>query len=183
MLKYIIALLLITFNITANDLSVSQHNFKLSSGDFGMEIREMLNTRKDHIQIGYNGITNLSLEYRYADAEQTENRIRATYDTYTWKWVSLSSRFEQRIFEDDGMKFRFRQIVDIEVPLKERVALWVEFQPGLTLNKMTLDTQTRLGIAYKIKSNVVITPFIQMNTNKDFDRQTSWFGTTLKIDF
>jgi len=183
MLKYIITLLTIVSTVAASDFAVSQHNFKLSSGDFGMEVREMLNTRKDHIQFGYNGIADLSLEYRYADAEQTENRLRATYELYTWQWVTLSPRLEYRLFEDDGMKVRFRQIIDIEVPVHDKVTLWAELQPGLTFNKLRIDTQTRIGAYYKIKPNVLIGPFLQMNTNKNFDRESSWLGTNLVIDF
>jgi len=175
-------MLLLPFAAVAqSDFETSQHNFKFQYKDFTSEVRQMTRKRKDHIQIGYNW-RGFNPEYRYADASNTENRFRVTHKLYGNKHICINPRMEYRLFEKGDSHFRFRLKTTIKYDI-QRFSLFVEFQPGWNLNRSEIDTQTRAGFYYKLNDRLKFGPFIQINTDKDFNRKTSWFGTNMSVSF
>jgi|TARA_R110000787_G_scaffold7157_3_gene24636 hypothetical protein len=181
-MKYLLLVVIVAFSFSsaAADFETSQHNFDFEMNQVSLQVRQMTEQRKDHIQVGYK-LKDVKIEYRYVDAKDTEQRFRATYSLFGNKNLSIKPRLEYRLFNDKDSVFRLRNKVVLKHSVKDFV-LWIELQPGLTLNDMSIDTQTRTGFNYKMNKNVSFGPFFQLNTN-NLDRKSSWIGTNFLIKF
>ena len=191
MLKTIFAILAIAFLpslASAEDFKTSQHNFKFKSGAFDGEIRQTLDSDKDHIQLGYT-INDLNIQFRHVDSANEEKRVRATYKLFENDNFYFRPRVEFRHFQSSDDYWRIRQIIGVKHKF-DNVKVYAEFQPSWNLGKQGSDDdfkmdsgQFKIGSDVKLSDKVSFGPFIQLDTDKHFNKQDMFIGTNLEIKF
>ncbi len=174
----------------ADDFEKSQHNFRLRSGDYGIELREEINSNKDHIQFSYFGLKNTEIRLRYVDnLGSKEYRPQISYMVYDNKTFFFKPRLDYRHFAGDNPDyFSFRTSFGSFHNLNSNYRAWTEVNPIWDFgqskeNDMTLDkAQFRLGVEY-MTSKVRVGPFIQYETNGHFDHTDTFLGTNLFLTY
>jgi hypothetical protein len=193
MKKLILAIMLAmtTSFVAAEDFKTSQHNFKFRSGDFGGEVRQEVNSTKDHIQITYYGVENLALDYRHVDnQDNVENRIRGTYSLYDNGTFWFKPRLEYRQFEGNSDDYwRARAIIGARHLINKDTTVWVDSQLSWNFGSgqdgnIKIDTnQARFGIDYSVNEKLLVGSFIQYETDKDWNKTGVFLGTTFSVNF
>ena len=185
-----IALAMTTSLASAGDFDTSQHNFKFRSGNFGGEVRQEVNSPKDHIQISYFGIDNLKLDYRYVkNPKDVEQRVRGTYELFDNGVLFFKPRIEYRHFEASNNYLRLRSIIGARKVLAEDVTLWADtqtswnFGKGQTNNSAIDSNQARIGIDYQVSRKLQLGTFIQYDTNEDWNKKGVFLGTNFSYIF
>jgi len=174
----------------ADDFDTSQHNFKLKQDKISLEYRETLDSDKDHLQLGYDISNNVTLEYRYVDADDIENRFRIKA---LHKWsdsLTVGSKIEYRSFQDADDHYRFIPIIRLSTGSLHGMNGYVNFEPRFNFGKqgesndLGVDaTQTKVGFDYNLTDTLTVGPFLQYETDGNFDKTDVFFGTAVSVNF
>lgn len=174
---------------SAADFETSQHNFQIESGDYSLEVREEINSQKDHIQVGYTGINKLKLEARYVDkANDAEYRVRGTYNLISTNNFYFKPRIEYRHFETSTDYWRVRTKFGAKFNYAN-MKFYGEFQPawnfgGDKTNDAKMDSsEFSIGIDTKVNDKITFGPFLLYETDKNFNKTNVFLGTNLKVKF
>ena len=181
---------LATTLLLADDFEKSQHNFRVRSGNHGLELREEINSDKDHIQYSYFGVKNTEMRMRYVDnLESKEYRPQVSYMMYRGQHLFLKPRLDYRYFIGEKPDyFSFRTSFGWDYFLSPKHRLWSEINPIWEFgqgreNDFNLDkAQFRLGVDY-VMSDIIVGPFIQYETNNHFERTDTFLGTNVTLKF
>jgi hypothetical protein len=175
----------------AEDFETSQHNFKFRSGDVGGEVRQEINSTKDHIQVTYYGVEKLALDYRHVDNQiNVENRIRGTYSLYDNGTFWFRPRLEYRQFEGNIDDYwRVRAIIGARHLINKDITVWTDtqlswnFGSGQDGNIEIDSNQVRFGIDYSMNKKLLVGSFIQYETDKNWQNTDTFLGTKFSVNF
>ena len=188
------ALLGLSVNAYSDDnWNTSEHNYNLSSGKWGLEIRTMGNDDYDHVEGKYKLADNLELALRYAeDGVDTEIRPKLTHKILKAGPLSLAHRIEYRYFEgtkDDN--WRYRGIIGLKAG-----NAWLKWQPrwefgaGKTGDAKIDDVKWQAGYDFTLakdeNSSVKFTPYVEYLTageDADWAKTHMILGTRLAVKF
>lgn len=171
----------------------SEHNYNISSGKYGLEIRTYGNDDYDHVEGKYKLTDSLELALRYAeDGTNTEIRPKLTHKIMKVGPLSLGHRIEYRYFEgtkDDN--WRYRGIVGLKAG-----GAWIKMQPrwtfgaGKTGDAKIDDVKWQAGydvtLAKDDNSSVKFTPYVEYLTageDGDWAKTHMILGTKLSVKF
>jgi hypothetical protein len=184
-------ILLLTFSTAAysEDFEKTQLNFRVRSGDYGLEIREEIRAEKDHIQLSYFGIKATEIRLRYVDSiDAKEWRPQISHFVYQSDRFFFRPRLDYRYFLGEAPDyFSFRSSVGSRIKINHQLDVFTEVNPiwdfgGGKPNDTQLDKiQFRLGITNHLK-NLELSPFIQYETDGDLNHTTTFLGMTMTLD-
>jgi hypothetical protein len=187
--KFIIILLL-AFSTAAysEDFEKTQLNFRMRSGDHGLEIREEIRAEKDHIQLSYFGIKATEIRLRYVDSiDAKEWRPQISHFVYQSDRFFFRPRLDYRYFLGETPDyFSFRSSVGSRIKINHQLDVFTEVNPiwdfgsGKPKDTRLDKIQFRLGITNHLK-NLELSPFIQYETDGNLDHTTTFLGTTLTL--
>lgn len=191
-MKKIVAILAIFLcsQASADDFEKSQLNFRVRSGDYGLELREEINSNKDHVQISYFGVKNVEMRFRYVDnINSKEYRPQISYMLYQGNNFFLKPRLDYRYFLGNNPDyFSFRSTFGGGYTISPKYRLWSEVNPIWDFgqdkkNDFSLDkAQFRFGMTYT-NSDIKIEPFIQYETTGHFKHTDTFLGTNFTLTF
>jgi len=174
----------------AGDFDTSQHNFKLKQDKVSLEYRETLDSDKDHLQLGYDITDNVTLEYRYVDSADIENRFRIKAKHKWSEMLTVGTKVEYRKFQDADDYYRLIPIIRLSTGKLVNMEGYVNFEPRFNFGKqgesndLRVDTtQTKIGFDYNLTDKVTVGPFLQYETDGDFDKTDVFFGTAVSVNF
>jgi hypothetical protein len=174
----------------AENFEKSQHNFRVRSGDYGLELREEINSNKDHIQFSYFGIKQTEMRLRYVDnIGSKEIRPMISYMVYQNKNFFFRPRLDYRYFLGEKPDyFSFRTSFGTRFDINNQYNFWTvvnpiwDFGQGKT-NDTNLDKiQFRLGVERQF-GKLRFSPFIQHETDGHFIHTDTFLGTTATLDY
>lgn len=172
----------------ADDFEKTQYNFKVRSNDYGLELREEINSNKDHVQISYFGFNNTEIRLRYVDnIGLKEYRPQISYVVFRNENFFFRPRLDYRYFLGDSPNYySFRTTVGARYRLNQNYHVWSEVNPIWDLgsgksNDAVLDkAQFRLGFDYAYK-DIQVAPFLQYETTGDLHHTDTFLGTTVTL--
>ena len=173
--------------------NTSEHNYNLSSGSWGLEVRTMGNDDYDHVEGKYKLTDSLELALRYAeDGTDTEIRPKLTHKIMKAGPLSLAHRIEYRYHEgvkDDN--WRYRGIIGLKAG-----SAWVKLQPrwefgaGKTGDAKIDNVKWQTGYDFTLSksetSAVKFTPYVEYQTDGedgDWAKKHMILGTKLSVKF
>lgn len=173
---------------SADDFERSQHNFRVRSGDYGLELREEINSNKDHIQFSYFGVKKTEMRIRYVDnIGLKEYRPQISYMLYQRNNFFLKPRLDYRHFLGNNPDyFSFRSTFGGDYIISPKYRIWSEVNPIWDFgqdkkNDFSLDkAQFRVGVSY-IDSDIKVEPFIQYETTGQLEHTDTFMGTTVTV--
>ncbi len=191
-MKKILAIFALCFcgSILADDFERFQNNIRLRTGDYGLEIREEINSNKDHLQLSYFGLRNTEIRLRYVDnIGSKEWRPQVSYFVYRGDNFFFRPRIDYRYFSGNNLDyFSFRSTVGGRYQINQQYDVWTEINPiwdfgGDKTSDAQLDkAQFRVGLGYTAQ-RFKIEPFIQYETNGHFNHTETFLGTTTTLNF
>jgi hypothetical protein len=185
-----LAFISITSQSHSEDFEKVQNNFRVRTGDYGLEIREEINSNKDHLQLSYFGIKDAEIRLRYVDnLTAKEWRPQISYFVYRGDNFFIRPRLDYRHFIGNNSDyFSFRSSIGAKFKLNQNYELWSEVNPiwdfGIDkTSDLQLDkAQFRVGFDYFIQ-NLRIGPFIQYETTGNFVHTDTFLGTTVLLTY
>ena len=174
----------------AGDFDTSQHNFKIKDNKVSLEYRETLDSDKDHLQLGYDIADNVTLEYRYVDLDNIENRFRLNSKLYVSNYLTVGSKLEYRMFQDTDNYYRLIPTFKVVSGNLFNMVGYVNFELRFNFGKqdesndLGVDaTQTKIGFDYNLTDKVIVGPFLQYETDDDLSKTDVFFGTAISVNF
>jgi hypothetical protein len=172
----------------AEDFEKTQLNFRVRSGDYGLEIREEIRAEKDHIQLSYFGIKATEIRLRYVDSiDAKEWRPQISHFVYQSDRFFFRPRLDYRYFLGENPDyFSFRTSFGTRFDINNQYNVWTEVNPIWDFgqgkpNDTNLDKiQFRLGVERQFEK-LRFSPFIQHETDGNLDHTTTFLGTTLTL--
>ncbi len=191
-MRKIVILLFVVFlpsAVMAGDWDKSRHNFRFESRGLTVEVRVEAGNNKAHIQLTKK-INDFELAYRYAESTGLkEHRGRMTYRRPTNGTLYAYPRLEYRFFEGDvDDYFRFRTAFGVKHRFG-KIKAYAEFTPmwkfgrGQTADLRMDQSQEVIGFEYKFTKPVSFGPFIQLETDNNFNRTGVFAGTNFTVKF
>ena len=183
-------ILLLTFSTAAysEDFEKTQLNFRVSSGDYGLELREEIRAERDHIQFSYFGIKDTEIRLRYVDSvDAREWRPQISHFVYNSEIFFFRPRLDYRYFLGEKPDyFSFRSSVGSRIKINHQFDVFTEVNPiwdfgsGKPKDTRLDKVQFRLGITNHLKM-LELSPFIQYETDGNLDHTTTFLGVTLTL--
>ena len=185
-----VGLIVLPLTLFADDFEKFQNNFRVRTGDYGLELREEINTNKDHVQISYFGIKDTEIRLRYVDnLGSKEFRPQISYFLYRSNNFFFRPRLDYRHFSGNNPDYySLRTSFGARFKINEQYETWTEVNPiwdfGIDKKSDTqLDkAQFRVGLDYTINT-IRIGPFIQYETDGHFNHTDTFLGATSSITF
>lgn len=174
-------LIMATTSAFAGDWDKSQHNFTLKGDQFDIQVRNETSSDKDHMQLSYKPYDGVKLDYRYTDDEQ---RYRAGLSVGEGSF-KMTARLEYRDMKSGEDYARLRTVFNYS----DASGVWGEFTPTFNLNKDGQSigqfdgTQTKIGYEFKITESAKFGPFVQYETDSDWNKTSVFLGTGLTARF
>lgn len=189
-MKYKLSILLITLtsSLLGNNFNYAEINTFFQNNDYTVGFREYLNKDKHQIITRYD-FNPFRVEYRYVTNNQlNENWFRFQYTQFKKDGYSYKHRFEHRDRESKLNILRYRPRAGYS--FSEQVlggSPFVVFEPHFQYtydNKSTKFShmQTFIGLKYKLKQ-IIIAPFLEIDTDRYFEHDTSFLGVDVKYKF
>jgi hypothetical protein len=192
-MKKLLAIFALCFcgTILADDFEKFQNNIRFRTGDYGLEMREEINSNKDHLQMSYFGIKDTEIRLRYVDnIGSKEWRPQVSYFVYRGDNFFFRPRLDYRHFLGDNSNyFSFRTSFGGRYKIDQHYDVWAEVNPiwdfGIdkTSDAQLDKAQFRFGMGYTTVRKLKIEPFIQYETNGHFNHTETFLGTTTSINF
>ena len=176
---------LFTSTVHAGDYEKSQHNTRIRFNDtYTIEVRQEVHSKKDHYQLMYTGIKDFEMRYRYVDnPDATEHRPQISYLGWDNGTFFLRPRLDFRYFEGERNDyFSFRTGMGVSKRI-ENFRVYGDFIPIWNLgqgqvNDTKMDSaQFRIGVEHRPSKNWSYSPFLQYETNRDFEKTEVFLGT------
>lgn len=118
-----------------------------------------------HVELGKT-IAGVEWMYRYADLLDTdEHRLKISHRLWRNDYVALSHRLEYRAFTAETLEdhWRYRLILDYQLPLTEHMTFWVKLQPRVAFrdDDNTFDARDQIGLRLAVSEFVSVSPFFE----------------------
>lgn len=186
----LIALSVFSFSVYADDFERFQNNLRLRTDNYGLEIREEINSNRDHLQISYFGIKDTEIRLRYVDnIGNKELRPQISHFLYRSDNFFFRPRLDYRHFQGDKPDyFSFRTSFGGRYRVNQDYSIWTEVNPiwdfGVDKPSDTqLDkTQFRFGFD-RVYEKLTISPFVQYETNGHFNHTETFLGATTTLNY
>jgi len=130
------------------------------------------------------------LEYRYNNKSSGEEHwLRAQYKLWNNNGLFFNPRIEHRIRESRDNIFRFRpQFGYVSTSEYAGLKPFIIFEPHWSYNYSSKDKgyshmQTFIGAEYKVLNNFKIIPYIEYDTDKNFDKEVMFAVVDFKFEF
>lgn len=172
----------------AGDFNTGEFNVKLQMDKVGVEVRETVNSDADHIELSYAPIDGATVAYRYVDTADKEHRLIAGYE-FGFGILAFEPTVEYRNFNAGADHYRVIPAIKAKHETGA-FTIYAAFEPKFEFNKAGStddakmdESESKIGFDYKFSNNVSFGPYIQYETDGDWNKTNTLIGTNLKVTF
>lgn len=185
---YIVISMFLATSALAQDFEHTETNWFVKHNDFTVGTRQNIDLDVQHYILRKDfKDTPYRLEYRYVDkGDKYEHWLRGQIKQFSYKGLWYNHRIEHRIREDKDNVLRYRPQFGYKHKMGNIVP-FITFEPHWQYNYTTEEAgyshlQTFTGIEYKM-NKLTVAPFIEVDFDKNFDKDTAFVGVDIKYSF
>lgn len=171
----------------AEDFDHTETNTFIKSGDFTFGTRQNIGLDVQQYILRYDfADTPYRVEYRNVQkGDRQEHWLRAQIKQFSSNGFWYNHRFEHRIREqkDDVLRYRPQFGYNYKVG---KFKPFITFEPQFNYNYNTKDAgyshmQTFTGVEYKVNDKFTVVPYLEVDFDKSFDKDTAFFIVDFKF--
>lgn len=187
---FVFAVMIAVYPAAAKDWSNRvENNFTVDGIHFGLGGRSYMNYGTNHFIVRYKFDDSWSSQYRYVTikaGDAIEHWFRMQHKDFSLMAFFWNSRIEYRIKEATDDVFRYRPQTGFKFDVLEKIKAYYVAEPhweydlGKSIGYFKF-AQHFFGFDIKLDTNVSFGPFIEIDTNDNWEKELVFLGTQLEV--